>query len=668
VTPKHRLAGAWRPAVAFGFLVLALGTLAPPAQALRILNYNLTNYPGTNSALRNPTFRTILQPLSPDVVVVQEMTSSAGVTNFLTNVLNTLEPGQWAAAPFYDGNDTDNALFYKTAKVQLMGSWAWYPNPLTNLRYVSVYRLKPVGYTASAAEFRIYSCHLKASQGSACSPLPCETVRLNEAIGIRDSMNAMPTGTHAFLCGDFNIYSSTETGFQKFLENQVDNDGRLYDPLNAVGTWNSGTFAAIHTQCPCLNNCPTGFGFSGGGLDDRFDMFLPTVNWNTGEGYQFALSSYKPVGNDALHYNKDINATPVIPEGQTYADALVYASDHLPVRLDIMVRSKITVASSLPFGTVIVGASAAQLLNVQNSATSPADDLDYSFTADAGFTAPGGSFSLLPGVSQNHSITMQTATSGLKGGQLHVASDDPDHATSNVTLSGTVLDHATASLDSVATVLADSLDFGYHKLNEFVDGTVRVHDRGYNSLKARLSLSNATITGGNGRFSIVGGFSPVLIGSPSKPYAIHFNDTNAATDSTYSATLTFTSADEPLPGATAQPALVVTLVARVQPATDVASALPTQTLLHTPYPNPPAAHGTEVRFDLARAAAVHIAVFDVAGRRVTELAAAAYAAGVHSVRWDGRDATGRPLGAGVYFVRMSTNIGATQTVRVTMIR
>jgi hypothetical protein len=77
VTPKHRLAGAWRAAVVLGFLLL--GTLAPAAQALRILDYNLTNYPGTTSSLRNPTFRTIIQPLAPDIVVSQEVLSQAGV-------------------------------------------------------------------------------------------------------------------------------------------------------------------------------------------------------------------------------------------------------------------------------------------------------------------------------------------------------------------------------------------------------------------------------------------------------------------------------------------------------------------------------------------------------------------------------------------------------------
>jgi hypothetical protein len=102
-------------------------------------------------------------------------------------VLNVLEPGQWAAAPFDNGNDTDCGFFYKPAKVQFLGQWSFYPNPANLLRLVHVYRVVPVGYASGAAELRIYATHLKASQGF-------ESQRLAEATGIRDSMNAMPPG------------------------------------------------------------------------------------------------------------------------------------------------------------------------------------------------------------------------------------------------------------------------------------------------------------------------------------------------------------------------------------------------------------------------------------------------------------------------------------------
>jgi hypothetical protein len=51
----------------------------------------------------------------------------------------------------------------------------------------------------------------------------------------------------------------------------------------------------------------------------------------------------------------------------------------------------------------------------------------------------------------------------------------------------------------------------------------------------------------------------LLVAGVSQAWALHFDDSGAVPDSTYTATLTFTNADEPLPGATAQASLVVAL-------------------------------------------------------------------------------------------------------------
>src|SRR5262245_62460793 len=161
--PMRTPAVRWRSAVS---TLVALVALTSPAHALRLVNYNVLNYPGTSGPTRDPSYRTILAPLSPDVFIAEEMTSAAGCTEFLGS-LNTMEPGQWANVPFLDGNDTDAELFYKPSKVQFLGQWAFYPNPANLLRFVHVYRLKPVGYSSAAAECRIYELHLKASLGVA---------------------------------------------------------------------------------------------------------------------------------------------------------------------------------------------------------------------------------------------------------------------------------------------------------------------------------------------------------------------------------------------------------------------------------------------------------------------------------------------------------------------
>ena len=69
-------------------------------------------------------------------------------------------------------------------------------------------------------------------------------------------------------------------------------------------------------------------------------------------------------------------------------------------------------------------------------------------------------------------------------------------------------------------------------------------------------------------------------------------------------------------------------------------------------PNPFAAE-TRLRFALAEAGRVRLEILDPAGRRVARLVDADLAAGDHTARWDGRDASGRRSAPGVYFARLT---------------
>lgn len=73
--------------------------------------------------------------------------------------------------------------------------------------------------------------------------------------------------------------------------------------------------------------------------------------------------------------------------------------------------------------------------------------------------------------------------------------------------------------------------------------------------------------------------------------------------------------------------------------------------LHANRPNP-FDRETSIAFDLPRPCPVRLTVLDVAGRIVRELANGVYPAGAHRVTWDGRDASGRSLGSGIYFFRV----------------
>jgi hypothetical protein len=101
----------------------------------------------------------------------------------------------------------------------------------------------------------------------------------------------------------------------------------------------------------------------------------------------------------------------------------------------------------------------------------------------------------------------------------------------------------------------------------------------------------------------------------------------------------------------------------------VSSPNPAARLLARAYPNPGSGatqfelsvpgHGEPVRCE-AR-------LFDAAGRGVRLVHRGPLGRGTTMVRWDGRDESGRELEPGVYFLRLSTELGSTVS-RVLRIR
>ena len=98
-------------------------------------------------------------------------------------------------------------------------------------------------------------------------------------------------------------------------------------------------------------------------------------------------------------------------------------------------------------------------------------------------------------------------------------------------------------------------------------------------------------------------------------------------------------------------------------------SLPTSLRLHPSYPNPfamntsSAAAEIMIPFELPRASEVEVTVFDLQGRRVATLFDGLKSSGAHRVNWNGRDAHGNLVSAGIYFVQAKS---ATQQVRQKM--
>jgi len=83
------------------------------------------------------------------------------------------------------------------------------------------------------------------------------------------------------------------------------------------------------------------------------------------------------------------------------------------------------------------------------------------------------------------------------------------------------------------------------------------------------------------------------------------------------------------------------------------------------YPNP-SRMGTAVSFALSEPALVRLCVYDITGRAVQCLAEGPLQPGKHTVRWDGKNAKGQRVAAGVYFVRGEWK-GKSKTCRLTLV-
>lgn len=310
-------------AVFYTFLISGPGLSQP--DTLRIASYNLLKFPTQSGAERVDDFRKVIEALDPDILAIEELESQDGYNTFLSQVMN-VHGTVYQPAPYSDGPDTDNGLFFKQDKISLIGM----DNIQTDLRNITEYVVLTSGEVLS-----IFVAHLKAGSTNLD-----QTRRLNEATTLRSRLNNMPAGSNFILVGDFNMQSSSEDAFVELTEDQADNDGKLFDPIGQLGDWNNNVFFAfIHTQ----STRTTSFGEGAtGGLDDRFDLILTSATVLQAGGIRILPASYRAFGNDGDHFNQAINAGRNFAVPDSVADALHQASDHLPVYADFVFGDKAT--------------------------------------------------------------------------------------------------------------------------------------------------------------------------------------------------------------------------------------------------------------------------------------------------------------------------------------
>lgn len=430
---------------------------ASMAQAqLRVVAWNISNYSGGRGTdLQNAIYSSFQgRSMSPDVITAMEFTTASALSGFVT-ILNTApgSPGDWAAAPFVDGADTESILVYRTSKVTLLNNrtvTVAVGSSDTNNQPRNTYRwdLRLKNYGTASSTLAVYGVHLKAGSASSDNARRLvETTRIRdnaEGVDTNGAGTGMPAGQMFLIGGDMNVQNATQTAYVQLIGSQVNNTGRFFDPISTPGTWNNNSaFRFVHTQDPANQ------------MDDRHDQILVCGGLVDGAGFDYIGNfgtpystttwndpnhSYRCWGNDGSTFDLPLATTGNAMVGPSIGQSLINiataAGGHLPVMLDFRVPAKVTAPVSIDLGDVAVGTPAGSLFAVGNGGdtalwtTAGIATLHYSMVATAGFTVPGAAFTDAPGGSLNqHQLTADTSTVGLKTGTITISTDDPDRPT-----------------------------------------------------------------------------------------------------------------------------------------------------------------------------------------------------------------------------------------------
>lgn len=289
-----------------------------------IVSYNLLNYPNASNNAQNiyreSNYKTSLTNMQPDILVAEEVNNPAGGQRFLDSVLKKVNPN-YAMGTIINNRingETENAVFYLATKFTFVSN-----TPIiTDLRDINEFAMV---HTNTGIPFSLFAVHLKASNTAS----DIDRRRL-EIDSMRKVTNLKPVGHNSIALGDFNIYTTTESGYQLVLQDQVTNDGEFYDPLTLSGLFNKVAYAPYHTQSSRKDAYSDGG--STGGCNDRFDLILNSQGIaNTAGAMDYVPNSLTPYGNDGNHYNDSINSGTNTAVGNVIATALVHSSDHLPI-------------------------------------------------------------------------------------------------------------------------------------------------------------------------------------------------------------------------------------------------------------------------------------------------------------------------------------------------
>jgi PKD repeat protein len=371
-----------RTLIIFTLLIL-VKLISAQVDNLRVMYYNILDYPFSGDPGREINFRKVNRYLQADVILVTELKSSTGATTLLNEALNVFGTTHYQKAIYYTGDYSENLLYYNSDKLVLQSQDVIYTSLRDINEYVLYYKSSDLGTTSDTIFFYFYVAHLKASEGY-------EQDRLAEVNQFLNHLNAISNAENVFFGGDFNLYTSSEPAYQALIDNTP---YLLNDPLPA-GNWHaSATYSDIHTQSTRTTDFGGG---STGGMDDRFDFILFTGDVNSGANkVQYVNNSCMAFGNDGNHFNDALIDLPINPDlPDSIIQALYYMSDHLPVICDLTVQATVdTTHSDLVITEIYYNppetlTDTLEFIEIYNNGSNPVNLAGYTLSSAVTFTFP----------------------------------------------------------------------------------------------------------------------------------------------------------------------------------------------------------------------------------------------------------------------------------------
>jgi len=310
---------------------------------LKLMFYNVLNYPLQAPASRIQDLQVILDDYRPDLFMICELNNEEGADNIL-NIMTPINSNYQRAVfqlntsddDLGDQNDLQNMIYYDSTKF-ILESQHIITTTYRDFNYY-VLKLNTVDQDTNPLYLDVFVTHLKSSSGTANQQL-----RLAMVDDLVAYLETLPSDRNVVFGGDLNLYTSSEPAFQELLD--TSNNITFVDPADRIGSWhNNQNYLDMFTQS---TRTQTGLGGATGGFDDRFDFILTSENMLTNSDLYYLNDSYQVYGNNnnTNCYNSEINSSDC--DGGDFSltirNALYTMSDHLPVTVELQTTEALSI-------------------------------------------------------------------------------------------------------------------------------------------------------------------------------------------------------------------------------------------------------------------------------------------------------------------------------------